>query len=303
MSYFVSIVIPTYNRGVYLRNTVHALLKQDYPFLEIIIVDQSDDLALGIKADAFDKECKVKYFRSNEIGPPAAKNYGISKAQGEIILTLDDDIIPEQNLIVSHIQHYSNPDIVSVAGRVFRPGEEEIHTMKVGRVKPNGLILGNFTSSMKTTVESAMGCNLSYRKDIFKKIGGYNTHYVGNFVREESDLCFKIRRLGYKIIYEPEARILHVKAPRGGCRIENDLIWQFFFLHNNTLFFLNHMKRYYLPFFLYEHLKRAMKHFYHHGKKYKDLRFLVRGIHLGYLTYKRGFFDQDRYGKYRNEDS
>ena len=177
------------------------------------------------------------------------------------------------------------------AGGSFLPEKRETDHRKIGVIKPNGIVAGNYTSRRKKPISTVFGCNFSFRKAAFETVGQYDTRYIGNFVREETDLCARIIKAGYTIIYEPDARVIHLRAPSGGCRVENDLLWQFYFLHNNTLFFLSHMKRRFLPFFLFEHLKRAFVYFYHHGKEPAMLLFLIRGMYLGVRTYRTGGVD------------
>jgi GT2 family glycosyltransferase len=294
---FVSVVIPTYGRPEVLADTIRYLLAQDYPRYEIIVVDQTEETTAARRAPVFD-DARVSYAAIRERGPQAAKNFGIGRARGDIILTVDDDIIPEPDLIAQHVKNYDDPKIGAVGGRVFSPGEGETDHRKIGVIKPNGIVLGNYTSRRKKPISTVFGCNFSFRKAAFETVGQYDTRYIGNFVREETDLCARIIKAGYTIIFEPDARVIHLRAPSGGCRVENDLLWQFYFLHNNTLFFLSHMKRWFLPFFLFEHLKRAFVYFYHHGKKPAMLLFLIRGMYLGAHTYRTGGVDTallDRY--------
>ncbi|PSV98840.1 hypothetical protein C9I88_04000 [Photobacterium iliopiscarium] len=85
-----SIVIPLYNKGNYIRNTIHSILLQDYQDFEIIIVDDgstdnSKDEVLSIN------DRRIRYFHKNNEGVSSARNYGIEKAQGEYIAFLDAD--------------------------------------------------------------------------------------------------------------------------------------------------------------------------------------------------------------------
>jgi GT2 family glycosyltransferase len=286
---FVSVVIPTYNRAAVLADTVRYLLGQDYPSYEIIVVDQSPD-AGGSLSPVFG-DPRVAYHVIRGRGPQASKNFGIERAKGDIILTVDDDIIPEPDLIARHVANYADPKVGAVGGRVFSPGQEATDHETVGTFRRTGIAVGNYTSNKRMPISTVFGCNFSFRRRLFDTVGPYDTRYIGNFVREESDLCARITKAGYTIIFEPDARVVHLQAPSGGCRVEDDLFWQFYFLHNNTLFFLGHLKRRYLPFFLFEHLRRALVFTYHHGKQPAMLSFLLGGMRLGLRTYRTGAVD------------
>ena len=114
----ISIVVPTYNRKNLLVKTINYLAGLNYHSYEIIIVDQSGQYSEAPKSFNQINDNKIRYFKVSEQGLPEARNYGISKASGEIILFCDDDIIPSQNLVIAHIKNYNDPSIAGVAGRI-----------------------------------------------------------------------------------------------------------------------------------------------------------------------------------------
>ncbi|MFH1761925.1 MAG: glycosyltransferase family 2 protein, partial [bacterium] len=78
----VSIIIPTYNRKKPLQDTVRELLKQNYQNYEIIIVSQK------YKVKPFNHP-KVRIFHLSKANLPNARNYGIKKSSGDIVVFLD----------------------------------------------------------------------------------------------------------------------------------------------------------------------------------------------------------------------
>lgn len=90
----VSVIIPCYNDGQYITKSITSVLKQTYPYIEIIVVDDgsTDEATKRILRGLVDEKIKVIY-ASNQ-GPAAARNKGIALSTGEYILPLDaDDII------------------------------------------------------------------------------------------------------------------------------------------------------------------------------------------------------------------
>jgi GT2 family glycosyltransferase len=81
--------------------------------------------------------------------------------------------------------------------------------------------------------------------------GYFDSKFSGNAIFEDTDLCFRFRKLGYKIIFDPKAELIHLAHPRGGCetRSLSQTEYYYHFLRNKTLFFLKNMKRFYLPCF------------------------------------------------------
>jgi glycosyltransferase involved in cell wall biosynthesis len=85
----VSVIISTYNRARYLRQSIESALSQDYPNLEVIVVDNgSIDNTPEILASF---ENKIRCLKEEKKGISAARNKGLRAAQGEFIAFLDDD--------------------------------------------------------------------------------------------------------------------------------------------------------------------------------------------------------------------
>lgn len=90
----VSVVIPTYNRGVAIQRTVASVLGQDIEpeALDIIIVDDgSTDDTWGVLQELYEANKQVRLFRIPNGGVANARNFGLSQAQGEFIAYLDHD--------------------------------------------------------------------------------------------------------------------------------------------------------------------------------------------------------------------
>jgi len=92
MTNFVSIVIPVYNGSEYLEKTVNSILSQDYTSFELLLVnDGSTDNSKEIIADLINKDSRIKAFHKENGGVAAARNYGIDKAEGDLIAFCDQD--------------------------------------------------------------------------------------------------------------------------------------------------------------------------------------------------------------------
>lgn len=87
----VSIVIPTYNRASYLRDTVESVLAQEFEDHEVIVVDDCSTDATRSVVDSFD-DPRIRYIRHDtNRGGSAARNTGMRAATGEYVAFLDDD--------------------------------------------------------------------------------------------------------------------------------------------------------------------------------------------------------------------
>jgi GT2 family glycosyltransferase len=100
---------------------------------------------------------------------------------------------------------------------------------------------------------------MSFRKEAIIKAGGFDERFGGSAHLEETDLCLRIcRKAGYKIVFDPEAELIHLKDTKGGCRAGNDKQWFYWYGHSYTLFFLKNLSRFLLPVFVISSFIRLM---------------------------------------------
>lgn len=88
----VSIIIPTWNRAFCLPNAIESAIAQTHPNWEAIIIDDgSTDGTADLVAERFGSEKRVRLISQKNAGVAAARNHGISEAQGDYIAFLDSD--------------------------------------------------------------------------------------------------------------------------------------------------------------------------------------------------------------------
>ena len=153
----VTVVIPVYNGSRFIPDAVGSILAQDYPALEIIVVD--DGSTDGIEEVVRQLPVDVRLLRQGNQGPASAKNRGIRDASGEIIGFLDaDDLWPAGNLevMVGHLE--GDPTLDVVIGRAqstrYSPSESP------------GEYLGDPRESFPYCVAAAL-----YRRRVFESVG------------------------------------------------------------------------------------------------------------------------------------
>lgn len=108
----VSVIIPTYNRKNILEECLARYERQTFPAdrFEVIVVDDgsTDDTWNYLRQASGRKEYSLIFFRKENGGPGSARNVGISKSQGKILLVIGDDIFPDENLITEHWEWHTD---------------------------------------------------------------------------------------------------------------------------------------------------------------------------------------------------
>jgi GT2 family glycosyltransferase len=239
----VTLIIPTLNRGEILCETLSYFFEQDYPNTEIIVVDQSDDFSAKVLEFFHQHSNLFKYIQLEKKSLPLARNVGLEHAEGDIIIFCDDDVIPTSEFITAHVVNYSDKSIGGVAGKIIEQGSNSVDTEIVGKITPGGRIISNHNSTQKVIVEWARGGNMSFRKKVILDAGGFDISFLGNAIFEDVDMCFRLRRLKYTLIFDPEAALIHLAIPSGGCQTRTLSVTETYynFFRNKTLFFLKNM--------------------------------------------------------------
>lgn len=247
-----SVIIATYNRNRVLVNSINSVLAQKFASFELLIIDQSKKHNKKTQ-DFLDKlkNKKVRYFKIFPPSLPAARNFGLKKALGDIVIYIDDDVILDKGFIKAHYDSYIKKKAVAVAGRIKEKNKPVSDKLLFLRKTSFGA--GNFNYPRFAYAETAQGCNMSYKKSLLKKIGGFDTNFIGNAMREESDVSFKIRKLGKKILYNPKASLFHLFYKSGGCREKTTIHDSYIIYRNEIIFFLRHRPLKYFPYFFAGH--------------------------------------------------
>lgn len=196
----VSVVVPVYNSERVIGQTITALKAQDYPFVEIIIVDDgsTDSSASIIKSFP-----KVKYFYQNNQGPAVARNLGVENALGEIIFFTDSDCVPEADWIKKMVLCFKDSSTAAVCGSYNIANSGSILAQCI-----QDEIVYRHYHLMPTHPKSFGSYNVAIRKNVFDEVGGFNKEFR-NASGEDNELSYKILKSGGVIVFEREAKVAH----------------------------------------------------------------------------------------------
>jgi len=183
---FVSIVITVKNEAPSISKLLDSLLTQDEPF-EIIIVDaNSNDGTQEIVGgyETVHPEIKLYVFDGSR---GASRNFGVEKARGDVIAFIDGGCNAEKNWL-KELKNKIDEGYEIVAGKTINVGRfSDIKRVELTR------------RGYDVTFPS---CNLAYKKDLFKKIGGFDLNFI---TAEDVDLNFRAVDAGGKLAYNENA--------------------------------------------------------------------------------------------------
>ena len=219
----LTVIIPTYNRPACIERNLAALAAQMPAPDQIIIVDASPGDETAVIVERF---TNVLYFK-NPAGRgniPTSRNMALEHTRGDIVAFLDDDAFPRAGWAAALLETYRDTSIAGVAGRALNdvPGEESIGLDSIGTFTAGGKPIGNFAADPGKVidVQHQIGCNMSFRASLLARLGGFRDDLpTGPFgICEETELCVRARRLGYRFVFNPAAVADHIGAKQVGGR-------------------------------------------------------------------------------------
>lgn len=214
----ISVVIPTLGREAILVDTLrHLLALRDAPF-EVLVVDQtpSHEPATDLALTTLDRQGAIRWIRLPEPSITRAMNTGLLQASAEVVLFVDDDIIPQGELIEAHRRAHGDAALLAsdraiVAGRVLQPWH-------VDGSRP----WDRLASTDSGFVDEFIGCNFSVNRDAAISVGGFDECFVRVAYRYEAEFACRAGRSGMRILFAPDALIHHLHATKGGTRSYGD---------------------------------------------------------------------------------
>lgn len=203
-NYKISIIIPTIERYPYLITALNQLMLQSIMPFEVIIIDQTPKK--DRKPELFDGYEKIglRYFSMDKSGQCGSRNLGLLESSGDYILFIDDDVEVKPELLEQHIRciEYFDADVsCGVCDEVDAgPIPHDYSFIRHSDVFPtnNGMV-------KRSTLEKS----------------GFFDMAFDHGQRADGDLGARIYKTGARLILNPEIRVFHHRAPRGGLRKHN----------------------------------------------------------------------------------
>jgi GT2 family glycosyltransferase len=251
----ISIVIPTYNRRDNLIKLFDSLKDQTHKDFEVILVDAkmgSQDGTERLK-DEFKDFFTIRYIRQENEGFTDAVDTGIDNCSGEIFIRTDDDmeVATPDWLKVINETFESSCNIGGVTGPVITPVDYlknrdvfffhekfrkgNMFWKVIGNIYFNYFLEGqpfsiskdfkcgafsfgaNFPEALEIKdiieVDHHESCNMAVRRDLLLKVGGFDRSFTIEY--SDTDIAYKLRKLGFKTVFNPRAVIYHYPSKQG----------------------------------------------------------------------------------------
>jgi GT2 family glycosyltransferase len=230
---FVSVTIITYNSGRFIKKCLESVLDQNYPFKEVIVVDNnSSDGTIDI-LEPFEDRCRIIYNEEN-IGFAAAQNQAIALSNAEWVLTLNPDVLLLQGFIDALVTA-GNLDsrVGTVCGKLLTmtsafdfPEKPKVDstgiyfTPNLRHLDRGSLEVDNGHYRNYEYVFGATAAAALYRREMIEDISIGGEFFDADFFvyREDADVAWRAQLLGWKCLYAPYARGYHVRNALPGNR-------------------------------------------------------------------------------------
>jgi len=187
----VSVVIPAHNEEKWIAACLESVLKDGYPHKEVIVID---DASID-RTNEMLRRFPVTVIRNEKsMGPSSARNIGVRKAEGKIIVFVDAHcIVEDQEWIQKFLQFFKDPQVGAVAG-YFKPEPNIKPALTFKSLEPQ-----------QRLVKSA---NAAFRKSVLEQVGGFDkgTEWGG-----DAALTYKIQKSGWKIIHTRDIAVTHAE--------------------------------------------------------------------------------------------
>jgi GT2 family glycosyltransferase len=229
----VSITVVTYNSGRFIRRCLESALAQQYPSLEVVVVDNASTDGTADILEQFEDRCQIVYNQEN-IGFAAAQNQAIGLSSGDWVLTLNPDVLLLPDFVASLMaaaavdkragticgklltikSNFDIPEeaLVDSTGIYFTPmlrhldrGSQEVDN---GHYRKPEYVFG-------ATAAAAL-----YRRKMIEDVAVDGEFFDPDFFvyREDADVAWRAQLLGWRCIYTPYALGYHVRSVLPGNR-------------------------------------------------------------------------------------
>lgn len=214
-----TVVVCTHNRASLLSESLPDVVAQQLPGgpYEVLVVDNAstDDTPERVGNLIERYPGRVRYVREDRLGLSSARNAGIRHANGSIIAFIDDDAVPDKGWLAALVSAFGDPTVECVGGPVIPILRGSLPPWFSPRLQPYISIFDKGSEPVRLSYnEYPRGVNIAFRREIFQTVGLFSPSFgrKGRSLMsyEEIELCYRIERAGWTILYVPGASVHHM---------------------------------------------------------------------------------------------
>ncbi|HEY0100934.1 MAG TPA: glycosyltransferase family 2 protein, partial [Pyrinomonadaceae bacterium] len=217
-----SIVIPVYNKAGFTFQCLRSLLREvDFAETEVIVVNNASTDETAKLLSHFQSLVTVVNNEENR-GFVDACNQGAAVARGRYLVFLNNDTVVLPGWLKHLLETVEGDASTGAVGSMFLYEDGRVQEAGAG-VWQNGAAFhygwggspDDRRYNFAREVDYCSGASLLVRRDLFARLGGFDTRYAPAYY-EDVDICFGVRSLGYKVVYQPMSRVIHHEGVTAG---------------------------------------------------------------------------------------
>ncbi|MEQ8191875.1 MAG: glycosyltransferase family 2 protein, partial [Candidatus Eremiobacterota bacterium] len=224
----ISILIPTKDHAEDLKRCVTSVTdKSTYKNLEIIIIENgSSEKETFIFYDELKKKDNIKIIKwEKPFNYSACNNFVAASSTGDILLFLNNDTeVINPDWLERMIEHVQRKEVGAAGAKLYYPDNSVQHGGVIIDKKTQARHLyrhapkddTGYFGRLKTVqnVSAVTGACLMVKKEVFEEAGRFDEKFALAF--NDTDLCLKIRQMGYLIVWTPYAELYHYECKTRG---------------------------------------------------------------------------------------
>ncbi len=205
----VSIIVPTYNRRerlIRLLRTLEQRHQAGARFEVVVVVDGASDGTVEMLA-TFHPSYPLRVLTQANQGPAAARNHAIAAATGDVLLFLDDDVVPAEGLIERHLAiHQRDPRAVVTGPMIDPPDQTLAPWLRWEAVTLQKQYDAMVAGEYRPTPRQFYTANASVRREHALAVGGFDQSFTR---AEDVEFAYRLAHHGMEFHFDPEAAVLH----------------------------------------------------------------------------------------------
>ncbi|MGC1324019.1 MAG: glycosyltransferase [Candidatus Udaeobacter sp.] len=220
----VSIIIPVFNQLEYTHAclaSLHAV--QEQPRFEVIVVD---DCSTDSTPEVLPEVDGITYLRNERnSGFVASCNAGAKAARGKYLVFLNNDTLVKPGWLTALLDTFKEERRAGIVGsKLLYPDGRLQEAGGIIWQDASGWNYGKFDDPGKPEynylrdVDYCSAAALMVPKALFESVGGFDSRYAPGYY-EDTDLGFKVRQAGYRVLYQPLSEVIHYEGATGGTDI------------------------------------------------------------------------------------